>query len=121
MKERRKSKGDVSWYLPNNKKAFAHSTKATSDLIVVLSEMNKTTQDVYNAINYDDEAKAIVKHFIEEGYGNYIFYDFVHVNPDLKYRKIENGIIEIIDLKDLKNHLDINLANEDYDYDFDDI
>ena len=108
----------MSWYLPNNKKAFAHSTKATSDLIVVLSEMNKTTQDVYNAINYDNEAKAIVKHFIEKGYGNYIFYDFVHTNPDLKYRKIENGKIETISLKDLKKHLDFNISNDDYEYEF---
>lgn len=118
MSKNRKSRGDVSWSLPGTKRPFAYSTIATSDLIVVLSEIHKTAQDVYNAINYDDEAKAIVKHFIEKGYGNYIFYDFVHINPELKYRKIENGRIETVDLKDLKKHLDINLNNDDYDYDF---
>lgn len=118
MSKNKKSKGDVSWYLPNTKRAFAYSTIATSDLIVVLSEMNNTTQEVYNAINYDPEAKAIVKHFIENGYGNYIFYDFVHINPDFKYRKIEDGKIETISLKDLKKHLDFNISNDDYEYEF---
>ena len=67
-----KIKGPVSWYLPNTKKAFAYSTVATSDLIKVLSRRYITTLDVYHAINYDDKAKGIVKHFIENGYGNYL-------------------------------------------------
>ena len=115
---RKCSKGDVSWYLPNTKRAFAYSTIATSEAIVFLSEMYQTTKDVFNAINYDNEAKAIVGYFIEKGYGNYIFYDFVRINKDLKYRKIENGRIITVDLKDLKKHLDIKLNNDDYDYDF---
>lgn len=111
-------KGDVNWYLPNTNKAFAYSTKSTSDLIVVLSETNTTTIDVYNAINYDNEAKDILKHFIDKGYGNYIFQDFVNSNPSLKYRKIEDGVIKSIDLKDLKKHLDFDIDKDSYDYDY---
>lgn len=113
-----KGKGDVAWFLPDKKKPFAYSTKATNDLIVVLSESNQTTKDVYNAINYDEDAKKILKHFIDNGYGNYIFRDFVTINSSLKYRKIENGIIESIALKDLKNHLDNDVDKSDYDYDY---
>ena len=112
------NKSDVSWYLPNNKKAFAHSTIATSDLITVLSEEYLTIQDVYNAINYDNEAKEILNYFIQNGYRNYLLRDFVHTNPSLKYRKIENGKIKTIDLKDLKKNLDKNNDNYDYDYDY---
>lgn len=35
---RYKSKGDVFWYLPNRKRPVAYSTRAASDLIVVLSQ-----------------------------------------------------------------------------------
>ena len=107
-------KGDVSWYLPNERKAFAYSTIATSDLITTLSEEYSTVQDVYNAINYDYEAKEILNYFIQNGYGNYLLRDFVHTNSSQKYRKIENGKIKTIDLKDLKKNLDKN--NDDYDY-----
>ena len=106
----------VCWCLPNTKKAFAYSTVATSDLITVLSEKFLTVQDVYNAINYDNEAKEILNYFIQNGYRNYLLRDFVHTNSSLKYRKIENGEIKTIDLKDLKNHLD--KSNDDYEYDY---
>ena len=107
-------KGDVSWHLPNEKKAFAYSTIATSDLITTLSEEYSTVQDVYSVINYDNEAKEILKYFIKNGYGNYLLRDFVHINQGQKYRKKENGEIITIDLKDLKKNLDKN--NDDYDY-----
>jgi len=113
-----KGKGDVSWCLPDKKRPFAYSTKATSDLIVVLSETNQTTKDVYNAINFDEDAKKILKHYIDNGYGNYLFRDFVTINPSLKYRKIEDGTIKAIDLKDLKKHLDNDIEISDYDYEY---
>lgn len=68
----KKSKGDVHWMVPNKKKPIAYSTKATSDLIVILSETNETIIDVYNAINYDQDAKEILKKYIDLGYGNEI-------------------------------------------------
>lgn len=63
----KKIKGDVEWYLPNAKRPFAYSTKATSDLIAVLYEQYQDLRVVYNQINYDDEAKTIVKKFIDNG------------------------------------------------------
>lgn len=61
----KKIKGDIKWYLPNTKRPFAYSTKATSDLIAVLYEQYKDLRIVYEQINYDAEAKAIVKKFID--------------------------------------------------------
>lgn len=65
-----KSKGDIHWMVPGKKKPIAYSTKATSDLIVILAETNETIVDVYNAINYDQDAKNILQKYIDLGYGN---------------------------------------------------
>lgn len=69
---RRKTKGDVSWEVPNKKKPIAWSTTATSDLISVLALYHETITDVYNAINYDQDAKEILQKYIDLGYGNVI-------------------------------------------------
>ena len=66
------NKGDVHWHIPGKKKPIAYSTKATSDLIGVLAEDCETIQDVYNAINYDQEAKDVLQKYIDLGYGNQI-------------------------------------------------
>ncbi len=67
-----KTKGDVQWFVPNRKRPIAYSTVATSDLIGVLAEDFETIQDVYDAINYDPEAKEILQKYIDLGYGNEI-------------------------------------------------
>lgn len=113
-----KSKGDVEWYFPNCKRPFAYSTVATSDLLVVLSEQCLKTIDVYNAINYDPEGKEIMKKFIDKGFGNFVFRDFVHSNPERVFRKIENGEILHIQAKDLNKYLDKNIAKNNIDYDY---
>lgn len=63
---------DVEWRLPNRKRPFAYSTTATSDLIALLSQEYTTIQEVYDHIYFDREAKAILKVYIEKGYGNEI-------------------------------------------------
>ena len=68
----RKSKGDVHWTLPGKKKPVAYSTKATSDLIVVLAQEHSTIQQVHDAINYDVDAKAVLQKYIDAGYGQEI-------------------------------------------------
>jgi hypothetical protein len=71
----KKLKGDVSWYRPNSKlkeKPLAYSTIATSNLIACLSMTNRTIKDVYDAINYDEEAKSILNIYIEKGYGDVV-------------------------------------------------
>ena len=67
-----KIKDSVHWYVPNKKKPIAYSTVATSDLIGLLSEDFETIQDVYDAINYDEEVKEILQKYIDLGYGNEI-------------------------------------------------
>lgn len=74
-----KPKGSVSWYKPKSKinsKPIAYSTVATNDLIVILSQIYDTIEDVYKAINYDQEAKEVMKKYIDLGYGSYIARDY---------------------------------------------
>lgn len=66
----KKNKGDVEWGVPKRKTPIAYSTKATSDLIVTLSQDYETIADVYNAINYDQDAKDVLQKYIDLGYGN---------------------------------------------------
>lgn len=122
-------KADVDWYIPKTKRAFAHSTQATSDLIEVLVEQYLTIIDVYNAINYDDEAKQILKYYIDKGYGNFILRDMLQSNFNGYYRKLENENIIALTPNELKQHLDFaNIDNikrtilkqlpDDYDYNY---
>lgn len=64
--------GDVMWYIPKKKKAVAFSPKATSDYIVALAQEYETIQDVYDAILWNDEARRILKIYIDCGYGDEI-------------------------------------------------
>lgn len=57
----------VDWYLPNKKRAFTQSTVATKDLIEVLYAEFGDLRLVYKAINYDEDAKRIVKEYIDKG------------------------------------------------------
>ena len=98
----------VIWYLPNKKKPFTSSTVATNDLIVMLSEKYQTIKDVYEAINYDNEAKDILLNFIKNGYKDYIAFDFFHINRELKYRKLEKGKIKVFTLKEMLKEIKTN-------------
>ena len=70
----KRSKGDVEWYSINNKKKrpIAYSTVATKHMIGLLAEEYETITDVFNAINYDQEAKNIMQIYINLGFGNEI-------------------------------------------------
>lgn len=68
----KRSRGDVEYRIPKKKKPIAYSTKATSDLIVVLAQDYETISDVYNAVNYDQDAKDVLKKYIDLGCGNVI-------------------------------------------------
>jgi hypothetical protein len=72
--KQKRSKGDVYWQLPKRKTPIAYSTKATSDLIAVLSQDNpdKTIAEVKGLIYYDSEAKEILQKYIDKGYGDII-------------------------------------------------
>ena len=74
-----KPKGDVSWVSPKSKinsKPIAYSTKAVSDLIVLLSADGCTIKELKDKINYDNEAKDIIQKYIDLGYGELIAKDY---------------------------------------------
>lgn len=92
---------DVYWPLPHQKRYFMSTTIVTDNLIVSLSEENMTVKDVYEAINYDEDAKEVLKHFIDAGYENFIMKDFVTQNDKRIYRKYDNNKIIGIPASDL--------------------
>ena len=67
---------DVSWTVPNKKRAIGYSTKATSDLIVLLSQDGSTIQEVYDKINFDVDGKRVLQEYIIRGYGNVVARDW---------------------------------------------
>ena len=114
-----KNKGyDVYWILPHQKRSFASSTIATNDLIVTLSTDDKTVKDVYDSINYDKDAKQILKGFIDAGYKDFIMKDFVtnnQGNPRYAYRKKEsNGDISSYLKSELTKVSSRELRRKDY-------
>ncbi len=116
MKNR--NKYDVSWTLPGQKRPFGGSTVATSDLIVMLSDDKKTVKDVYDSVHYDQEAKLILKKFIDTGYKDFIMKDFLP-SDDGKlrtcYRKKEsNGVIKEIKIADLNKESKNELRKNNY-------
>ena len=48
---------DTRWTVPKKKKPIAYNTITTSKLVELLSQKHETIQDVYNAINFNTEAK----------------------------------------------------------------
>ena len=114
-----KNKGnDVCWSLTHQKRSFAKSTGATNDLIVALSTDDKTVKDVYDSINYDEDAKQILKGFIDAGYKDFIMKDFVTNNEGYfshPYRKKEpNGDISSYFIDELKKVSSQELKRKDY-------
>lgn len=68
MAKRRAMRGDVYWYVLGRKTPIAYSTKAASDLIVALGEDGATIQEIYDQINYDVEARAVLEKYIARGF-----------------------------------------------------
>ena len=72
----KQSRWDVSWTVPNKKRPIGYSTKATSDLIVLLSQDGSTIQEVYDKINFDVDGKKVLQEYIRRGYGNIVARDW---------------------------------------------
>lgn len=60
----------VDWFLPGKKRRFATSTQATSLLIVLAAGEDRTVTQAREWINYDDEARDILRAFEDAGYGD---------------------------------------------------
>ena len=79
---KRKSKGDVEWHIPNRKRPIAYSTKSTSDLIGLLSEIFYSIRDVQRGIFYDKKAHDILQIYIDKGYAEIVASDFFMCNTN---------------------------------------
>lgn len=65
---KRRSQGDVSWYLPNKRKPFAYSTKAESDTIAILLEEFGDLRAIVSANRIlSQQERIIIQTFIDNG------------------------------------------------------
>lgn len=96
---------DVYWHYPRLKRSFGSTTIASSQLIETITKDNMTIKEVYNAINYDPDAKEILRCYIAKGYGNFIMKDFITDNPKGIFRKFDGDKIVGIYRQDLKKVL----------------
>ena len=83
MPKRTKNDLGCKWYdlkvgkkLP---KPFAITTVATNDLICVLAQEYDTAIEIYNHINYDEDAKKVLEYFINHGYENEILRNYLNM------------------------------------------
>lgn len=68
----KKIRGDVGWYVPGRKKPIAYSSRATSDLIVALADDGSTIREIYENINFDEDAKDIMQKYVKLGFGDIV-------------------------------------------------
>ena len=73
----RKQNLGVDWHLPGKRRRFASTTKATSDLIVALGEDGMTFEQAADAVHFDVDARTILEHFCDQGYGGEMIAKFV--------------------------------------------
>lgn len=84
---------DVEWRVPGKKTPIAYSTVAASDLIEALVEDNPTAtiSEILGKVNYDQEAKKVLRQYIDAGYGNQV------ANEWFNHNKKENANVENVD------------------------
>lgn len=73
----------VDWNLPDGcggymARRFATTTRATSDLIELLAGDGHTVQSAHDAVRYDNDAKAVLRAFIDAGFGRELLAQYVH-------------------------------------------
>lgn len=72
----------VDWHMPDGRggfkaRRFATTTQATSDMIRYLAEDGLTVQAAHDALLYDPEGKAVLRAFIDAGFGRHPLSNFV--------------------------------------------
>ena len=84
---------DVEWYVPGKKSPIAYSTVASSDLIEILVEDNPsaTIKEIFEKVNYDEEAKKVLQQYIDAGYGNQIANEWFNHNKQEVNTNVENA------------------------------
>lgn len=71
---RGKAQLGVDWHMPDGrggyaKRAYASTTRATSDLVEVLATDGHTVQSAHDAILFDPDAKAVLAAMVDRGLG----------------------------------------------------
>lgn len=69
-KPKRQRNLGVDWFIPGSKRSFMSTTQATSDTICLFAEDGMTVSQARKAILWDDDAHAVLDHFIAKGFGN---------------------------------------------------
>ena len=74
MGKRRSPTLGVDWHMPDGRggfraRRFATTTQASSTLIGLLASDRHTVQSARDAINDDDEAKAVLTAMVDAGFG----------------------------------------------------
>ncbi|MCL6423696.1 hypothetical protein Bequi_09900 [Brachybacterium sp. JHP9] len=59
----------VHWFLPGARRHFATSTRATSDLIVLLAVPGRTVRQAREEVRFDADAASILEFMVEHGLG----------------------------------------------------
>lgn len=67
----------VDWFLPGERRRFATTTKATSDLIALFGEQGMTFGQARREVRYDQEAEAVLEWFCRHGYAAELVHDYV--------------------------------------------
>ncbi len=60
-------------------KPFAITTMATNDLICALAQEYDTVLEIYNHINYDNDAKKVLQYMIDKGYESEILRNYLNM------------------------------------------
>lgn len=116
---KKKIQGDVGYYLPNKKIAIACNTKATSDLIGILSEIFYSISDVQRAIFYDEKAIEILQIYIDNGYGETEASEFFQYDDytyalnwfEKPYAILISNFPFMTSILDVKGYLEFNMIN----------
>lgn len=84
---------DVEWHIPGKKSPIAYSTVASSDLIEVLVEDNPsaTIKEIFEKVNYDEEAKKVLQQYIDAGYGDQVANEWFNHNKQEANTNVENA------------------------------
>ena len=79
---RRHTSLGVDWHMPDGRggfraRRFATTTMASSTLIEALASDGHTVESARDAINFDDEAKAVLTAMVDAGFGANPLRDYV--------------------------------------------
>lgn len=67
---KKRPKGDVAYILPGKKRPAAYSPLIVSNEIVCFARDGLTVRQVYDALIYSPDGRAVLQKYIDAGYGD---------------------------------------------------